>query len=473
VAPEVDESLDLSALDGLGSAGEPEVPTETGRQAASAAPAQPEGASSVSELLPETGAVDAGDPFVSPDTGDVDQVLSDADAILSLEEEPAASPPAPQPSPPQPAVPPAIVAPAPVEVPAEVPAPPSPAPQPPPAPEPVSAPAVAAPAGPSPEQEEENRKLREQVRSLEARIVEIQEDFAKREAELAGIRTKTTSRDKELLALKTQINAKDREILDLKEEINRRDQEVLDAQEKVGERDAQIASLREDLTRRDQKILDLSNRLDSLAREKKDLETQHQALMADWDERYSRDTAELEHRIQLAAEEHQQKLQEAQANVDAARDQAARLKSEMEDLKQRHGDEVYGLRTRYKNEIDKLQQEMNDLRQQLESTRASLQQEQAEHQKTRGEASRLPGLQAELERSRGTIDALEQQIAGLKKDLADHEDRVVKAYQKIKGDEKIKERARKAVEIALTLLSDQIATEGRAEEDSPSGEAHT
>lgn len=469
-----DESLDLSALDGLGSPGEPEIPTETGRQAAAVPPEHPATPiEDAMDLAPESLADPAGskeaDAFVSPDTGDVAPALSEADTLLTLEEEaapeaPAEESPAPQPLPPVPPLP----------QPAEQPAPPPAAApvmeaQPAAAPPAPAAPAVSA--GPSAEQEEENRKLREQVRALEAKIVELQDDFAKREAEFAGIRTKGTSRDKELLALKTQINAKDREILDLKEEINRRDQEVLDAQEKVGEREQQIASLREELSRRDQKILDLNNRLDSLTREKKDLETQHQALMADWDERYSRDTAELEHRISVAAEEHQRALQEVQASMEAAKDQVARLQNEMEDTKQRHADEVYGLRTRYRNEIDKLQQEMNEVRKQLEDTRAALEQERGAHQKTREDAARLPGLQADLERARGTIEALEQQIAGLKKDLADHEERVVKAFQKIKGDEKIKERARKAVEIALTLLSDQISAEGMSEKENVPDEA--
>lgn len=471
-----DETLDLSALDGLGSPGEPEVPTETGRKAAAMSPERPAAPiDDAMDLEPESlidpASSNEADAFLSPDTGDVAPVLSEADTLLTLEEEAAsealaAVSPAPQPLPP---VPPAPQPPAQPAAPlAEAPVPEM-EPQPVAAPAPPPAPAVAA--GPSPEQEAENRKLREQVRALEAKIVEIQDGFAKREAEFAGIRTKTTSRDKELLALKTQINAKDREILDLKEEINRRDQEVLDAQEKVGEREQQIASLREELTRRDQKILDLNNRLDTLTREKKDLETQHQALMADWDERYSRDTAELEHRISVAEEEHQRALQEAQASVEAAKDQVARLQSDMEDTKQRHADEVYGLRTRYRNEIEKLQQEMNELRKQLEDTRAALDQERAAHQKTQEEAARLPGLQSDLERARGTIEALEQQIEGLKKDLADHEERVVKAFQKIKGDEKIKERARKAVEIALTLLSDQISAEGMPEKENVPDEA--
>ena len=40
---------------------------------------------------------------------------------------------------------------------------------------------------------------------------------------------------------------------------------------------------------------------------------------------------------------------------------------------------------------------------------------------------------------------------------AKHEERVVKAYQKIKSDEKIREKTRKALAIALQLLDERIA----------------
>ena len=60
--------------------------------------------------------------------------------------------------------------------------------------------------------------------------------------------------------------------------------------------------------------------------------------------------------------------------------------------------------------------------------------------------------------------------------MTKHEDRVVKAYQKIKDDEKIKEKARKAAEIAFSLLADQVPGDESEDQellDSDSDEAHT
>ena len=62
--------------------------------------------------------------------------------------------------------------------------------------------------------------------------------------------------------------------------------------------------------------------------------------------------------------------------------------------------------------------------------------------------------------------AYEQQVAELMEAIAEHEERVVQAYQKIKNDEKLKQKARKAVEIAFTLLADEVSADCDSESDS-------
>jgi DNA-binding response OmpR family regulator len=61
----------------------------------------------------------------------------------------------------------------------------------------------------------------------------------------------------------------------------------------------------------------------------------------------------------------------------------------------------------------------------------------------------------------------EKRVAELEAQNAKHEERVVKAYQKIKGDEKIREKARKALAIALQLLEDRSAPPASAGEVQP------
>src|SRR5438067_3381573 len=73
--------------------------------------------------------------------------------------------------------------------------------------------------------------------------------------------------------------------------------------------------------------------------------------------------------------------------------------------------------------------------------------------------TRLKQLEKQLEQARGEKDLLAEERDELKKQLEEaqasagqNEDRAVKAYAKIKNDEKLREKARKALEIALQLL---------------------
>ena len=51
-------------------------------------------------------------------------------------------------------------------------------------------------------------------------------------------------------------------------------------------------------------------------------------------------------------------------------------------------------------------------------------------------------------------DELRKQLEEAQVTAVTNEDRAVKAYQKIKNDEKLREKTRKALEIALALLQD-------------------
>ena len=66
----------------------------------------------------------------------------------------------------------------------------------------------------------------------------------------------------------------------------------------------------------------------------------------------------------------------------------------------------------------------------------------------------------EVEGARGEVEAraaeLQDRIAELEAQGAKHEERVIKAYQKIKGDEKVKDRVRKAIAIAAQLLEEGL-----------------
>ncbi len=90
----------------------------------------------------------------------------------------------------------------------------------------------------------------------------------------------------------------------------------------------------------------------------------------------------------------------------------------------------------------------------------------------------VESLRAELEAARGALEGQRaevdrrtadqaRRIADLEAVVAKHEERVVKAYQKIKGDEKIREKTRKALAIALQLLDERIASTPAKEPGDP------
>jgi CheY-like chemotaxis protein len=70
------------------------------------------------------------------------------------------------------------------------------------------------------------------------------------------------------------------------------------------------------------------------------------------------------------------------------------------------------------------------------------------------------GLRAEAERRAAD---LRRRLAELEAQAARHEERVVKAYQKIKGDERLKEKIRKALGVALQLLDERLPPESGAD----------
>jgi hypothetical protein len=80
----------------------------------------------------------------------------------------------------------------------------------------------------------------------------------------------------------------------------------------------------------------------------------------------------------------------------------------------------------------------------------------------KGDTGRTAALEGELDRvaqearvnGETEADRMRTRLAELEADASRNEDRVVKAYQKIKADEKVREKTKKALAIALQLLDE-------------------
>ncbi len=140
------------------------------------------------------------------------------------------------------------------------------------------------------------------------------------------------------------------------------------------------------------------------------------------------ETAEQESAgVKLRLEEADQACALKAAEAEQARERAEGLGREL--------DAAHARSAAHENDLATLRPELEALRTELSATRTSAE-----------------GSQAEAE---SKLTELRKRVAELEAQNTRHEERVVKAYQKIKGDEKIREKTRKALAIALQLLEER------------------
>ncbi len=154
--------------------------------------------------------------------------------------------------------------------------------------------------------------------------------------------------------------------------------------------------------------------------------------------------AELTARAEAAEEEASQRSEElrnARAKIEALNATLKRLEKDLG--ASREGEKELGDR------VASAERALSEGAARIEALERELDEARAEALAARGEA----------EGARGAVDQrgaeLERRVRELEAANRKHEERVVKAYQKIKGDEKLREKARKALTIALQLLDEQ------------------
>jgi CheY-like chemotaxis protein/chromosome segregation ATPase len=367
----------------------------------------------------------------------------------------------------------------------------------------------------SEEQEELRREvedLKAQVHSArEAQARAERERNEARANEKAAMQAHTgtqppgASAAREVLAVKKELNAKDKEIFELRDKLHAKDRELLEQKEREMELDtkvvqaeeekAQAESLRDMAEHRTREANERAQAAEQRASdsERKAQTAEGKALTA---ERRAKDA---DARSKEADQRAQQAIERAQAAEAARADAEATLaeshreaENRIDDLNRRLGEaatheaeldgalqaahqdgaqmrdtiaeqeasimqaqeHIQTLRdanqtqnqeiTRLTNELSAATAEADGLRQQLQVTQQQLQDAEL----------RLQGLDGELSGQRGENDMLRSNINEMEHDREVSEGRIARAYQKIRDDEKIKGKARKAIEIALALLQE-------------------
>lgn len=251
----------------------------------------------------------------------------------------------------------------------------------------------------------DNTDLKTKVAELEARLKAAQDD-AKAARESAAAATATAASGggsaREVLNLKEQLRAKDKEISALKDEVFEKEKAALEAQEAIDKvkADAQHAqqATQQAVKSKDVEISTLQAKLKAVEEERDELEQQVQGRMR-----------------QAEADR-----DEARASLEQAQNDLARAKSDLDRVKA-HEDKL-------KMDVDRAKVDVDN-------------------EKKAAAAARTQA---------------EAKIKELEGEVRTQEERALKAYQRLKTEETLREKAKKAVEIAFTLLNGDVETGGKS-----------
>ncbi|MFZ5468343.1 MAG: response regulator [Myxococcota bacterium] len=320
---------------------------------------------------------------------------------------------------------------------------------------------VARPSPPaSPADSSELRQLKAKVAELSAalddataqlseqsaRIRELETDLEGKAAEAEAARSSGGKHDKDYFALKEAANKKDKELLKLKSELNEKEQELLELRERETTFEQQLSESSGELARREAQLKTLTTKTEQLTAERKRFDQQ---LMA----------AKEEARSATA------KLTTLQADADALQDQVRAAEAELESLRAGR---------------DELEARANLATEEAEERRAELERAQRELEAARNEAdesrTQLETTQIDLDSAKNQLTtqatAFAEEAASMRKRVAEleeasqkNEERVAKLYARIKGDEKLREKTKKALSIALQLLDEQPAVEEAGDDE--------
>jgi hypothetical protein len=174
--------------------------------------------------------------------------------------------------------------------------------------------------------------------------------------------------------------------------------------------------------------------------------------------RTSNDVSELRREL----EDKEKQLSEVQQQQEALEQQAQQLKEEAvkrdasaKALQQR-ADALAAAAKKFERELTAAREELK-----AGGGKSHLHRLEAELEKAREEIAALTGEKDLLREER---DELRAQLAAAQSSAKQNEDRALRAYQKMKGDDKLRERMRKALQIALALLEEGAVDAGAASE---------
>jgi CheY-like chemotaxis protein len=298
--------------------------------------------------------------------------------------------------------------------------------------------------------------------ALEARVAELEQQLAERDAEL-DLAKRSAGSAGDLQKLKEAKNRNDKEVFRLKEDLHAKEKELMELQEQQTSLEGQAQQLRDDSVKREAAAKALQQRADALAAAAKKFERELSSAREEL--KQSGGLRSKLGELEKAHEELKKKHLDAAAETDKHRARADQFEAELAGTSEVHSEQLEAARA----DAEKARADHAALRQQTQGHADALSHHKGELETTRHE---LAGVRAELETVQtdvtaltGEKDLLAEERDELRRKLSEeqarasqNEERAVKAYQKIKGDEKLREKTRKALQIALQLLEEGAET---------------
>lgn len=312
----------------------------------------------------------------------------------------------------------------------------------------VGAPPSALPSPgaytPMPADPNELRHLRSQVAELQAtlddtlarfstlqgQVQEMEVELEQKSTELVTARaTSSGASTRDTLALKEAANRKDKEILRLRGEINERDQEIVELREREVQLETGAAEEGDVRARLEAQLQTVTQRADQLAADKRRLENEVQQV--------------------------QQEGRGAIARASAMEAEIAGLQSEVEAQRSR---------------ADAAEASLGSVRSDLEAAQRALANETVRAAEAREE---VEALRSELTEQIDTFSAqaieLRDELATQKEAAERNEERATRLYARIRADEKLREKTKKALAVAQQLVEEQPAEDVDLDVDEAAG----
>ncbi len=272
-------------------------------------------------------------------------------------------------------------------------------------------------------------RAEERARELEGQLSSTTEEL---EAARASHSSGST---KETFALRDAANKKDKEILRLKNELNEKDNEIVELKDKSLQLEQELSEASGEMARKEAQLKTLNQKTDQLQQERKRID--RELLQAKEEARTASATVVT---LQAELEDLRGQLQSSQAEGESLRTRVGDLESGLRGAR----DEASELRS----ELSTQRESADGLRRETEGLRSELEQAQMDLDAAKNQLSVQSSAFAD------EAAELRRRIAELEETAQKNEERISRFYAKIKEDEKLREKTRKALAIAMQLVEE-------------------